>query len=82
VNPVKDETLDELETTAVAGSKAIRAYLAYQGDNPTYRDKAKVSAAAISAYARTRASETNRMAIDLMAARMSVGVTPSLTGRK
>jgi hypothetical protein len=71
VKPVKEKTLDELEETAVAGAKAIRAYLSYQGDNPTYRDKAKVSAAAISAYARTRASETNRQAIELMARRQT-----------
>lgn len=70
MKPVKDETLDEMEQTAVESARAIRAYLAYQGDNQTYRDKARVGAAAISSFARARASETNRIGIELMALRV------------
>jgi hypothetical protein len=68
---VKDATLDILEDTAVVSAKAIKAFLAYEGDNRTYETKAKVAASAISAFARTRASESNRMAVELMAVRVN-----------
>jgi hypothetical protein len=51
------------------GAKAIRAYLTYQGENKQYENKARVAAAAISSFARARASESNRMAVELMAGR-------------
>lgn len=79
MKPVKEKTLDELEETALVSAKAIRAFLAYEGDNQTYREKAKVGASAISAFARTRASETNRQAIELMGLRMGgTGSLPKL----
>lgn len=68
---VRDETLDEMESTVMEGAKAIRAYLRYEGENRRYEQKARVAATAISAFARTRASESNRMAVELMAERQS-----------
>lgn len=72
MKPVNETTLDELEETAVVSAKAIRAYLVYQGENPTYERKARVAAAAISSFARTRASETNRMGIELMTHKLMI----------
>ncbi len=69
MKPIKDETLDDMEETAVQCSKAIRAFLTYQGENTHYKDKARVAAAHLGAFARTRASESNRMAVELMAER-------------
>jgi hypothetical protein len=63
VKPVKDETLDVVEEAAREGAKQILAYFKYQGDNPTYYNKGKLGAIAISGFGRVRASETNRMAM-------------------
>lgn len=70
MKPVRDETLDELEKTAIDSAKSIREYLAYKGNDTRYREQARVAAGAISAFARTRASESNRAAIELMARRV------------
>jgi hypothetical protein len=73
MKPVKDETLDILEKTAVEGAKQILAAFAYQGSDQRYRDNAKIGASAISGFARVRASESNREAIELQVARLSKG---------
>jgi ribosomal protein S2 len=70
---IKETTLDILEQTALAGAKAITAYLEYKGENVVFFAKARIGAAAISAYARTRASESNRQAVELMSQRMIGG---------
>lgn len=67
---VKEETLNELEDTVGPALKAVRAYLSYQGDNPQYRDKAKIAIGAIGSFAKVRASETNRLQVELVADRM------------
>lgn len=69
MKPISDGKLEMFEDVAIEGAKQIKAYFTYQGDNPQYRDKARVGATAISAYARMRASETNRMAVEMMAAK-------------
>jgi hypothetical protein len=65
MKPIKDTTLDALEDIAFEGAKHLRAFFTYEGDNPRYFQKAKVAATAISGYARIRASETNRLAVEL-----------------
>ena len=70
MKPVKDKTLEILEDTAIAGAKAILAYLGTAGHNDIQFAKAKIGAAAIGAYARTRASESNRTMVELAAERM------------
>lgn len=62
--------MDDLEETARCGAKAVRAFFAYMGDNPTYFQKARIGAAAISGFTRARASETNRLAVELAAKRV------------
>lgn len=67
---LSDAKLEIFEDAAIEGAKRLKAYLVYEGDQPRYKDKAKVGAAAVGAYARIRASETNRMAVELAAQRM------------
>ena len=63
---ITDGKLELFEDVALEGAKQIKAYFSYQGSEPKYREKARVGATAISAYARMRASETNRMAVEMM----------------
>lgn len=65
MRPIKDTTMSILETVALEGAAQIRAFFKYQGDNPAYLQKAKLGAAAIGGYSRVRASETNRLAVEL-----------------
>ena len=52
--------IEEAEEVALEGLKAMRAYLAYQGENKQYLQKAKIGAAAATAFTRHYASITNR----------------------
>lgn len=71
MKPVDNDTLMELESLIKPSVTAIRAYLTYQGDNASYRDKAKIAVGLVSSFARVRASETNRMQVELIGERMS-----------
>jgi hypothetical protein len=70
MKPITDKTMDVFEETALIGAKAMRQYLTYEGENKKFLDKAKVGAQAVSAYARVRASESNRMQVELIAERV------------
>lgn len=61
--------IDEAEEVALEGLKAMKAYLVYQGSNKEYLQKAKVGAAAATAYTRHYASLTNREALKLASER-------------
>ena len=78
MKPIKDTTMDVLENVALEGAAQIRAFFTYQGDNPTYLQKAKLGAAAIGGYSRIRASETNRQAVELATSRNLIA-PPRLT---
>lgn len=69
MRPISDGAIETLEEVALEGAKQLKAFFAYQGDNPRYFQKARLGAVAISGYARVRASETNRMAVELAASR-------------
>ncbi len=73
MRPISDGKLEMFEDVAVEGAKQIRAYFKYEGGSATYMQKAKVGATAISAYARMRASETNRMQVELMTSKLFGG---------
>lgn len=77
MRPMKDAVLDELEDVALLGCKSIRAFLVYQGDNPSYQQKAKIGAMAVTNYTRARATEANRQAIDLMMERQGKNLLPA-----
>lgn len=66
---VRDDRIEEFEDAAMEALKHIRAFFKYEGTNQTYVQKAKVANGVIGAYARLRASETNRMAVELQAGR-------------
>lgn len=68
---VGDKLMDDFEEAAVRGVDAIKRYFAYLGNDPEYFKRAKVGAMTVSAYARLRATETNRMALSLMASKAS-----------
>lgn len=70
MKPVDERRLEALESTIEPAVKAIKEYLAYEGTNPTFQNKAKASVGVISAYARMRASETNRIQVELIANRV------------
>jgi hypothetical protein len=63
VKGLSDETLFEIEETAREGSRQIRKYFAYQGDNPVYHQKAKIGGVAMSSHSRLVATQTNRVSL-------------------
>lgn len=69
MKPVDDDEMQDYAETAREGLKHMRAYMAYQGSDSRYYLKAKVAASAVSAYKGLRATEANRMAVELMAAK-------------
>lgn len=66
---VSDQTIEQFEEAALEGLKKLREFFKYEGDNPRYFQRAKVAASTIAAYTRLRASESNRLAVELMAER-------------
>jgi hypothetical protein len=69
VKPISDDLLDALETEATAWVKELSALRTYQGEDKRYYAKGKLAVGIISSLARMRASESNRMAIELAAGR-------------
>lgn len=63
---MKPNVIAEFEETAVLGSKAVRAFLTYQGANRDYFNKARVGVGAMGSYARLRATMANEQALRLM----------------
>jgi len=61
---IREERLAEFEDVSMEGVKQLRAFFAYQGTDPRYFQKARLATGMISAYARLRASETNRLAVE------------------
>lgn len=74
---ISDAVMQDVEDTAVQGLRAIRAFFAYEGDRPHVLQRAKIGAATIGAYSRLRASETNRMAVELAAKRIDLPLPPA-----
>lgn len=69
MKPVNDSVLNDLESAIAPSVAAIKAYLAYQGENSQYHDRARIAVSLVSAFARVRSSETNRMQVELIAER-------------
>jgi hypothetical protein len=64
MRPIGDDFLEQAEQLAVESMSAMKAFLKYQGDNPTYYHRAKVAAAGLTNYVRLRATETNRVDVE------------------
>ena len=69
MKPIKDDRIEELEDVAMESVAQLRAFFKYQGNDQRYLQKAKLATGMIGAYARLRASETNRMAVELQSDR-------------
>lgn len=69
MKPVDDKFIDESEDLARASMKAMRAFLAYEGENQKYYHKAKIAAVGLTNYVRLRATENNRAMVELTAKR-------------
>lgn len=76
MKPISDKNIEIMEEVALEGAAQIKAFFKYAGENPIYYQKAKMGAAAIGAYSRLRASETNRIGIELAAERLGLGPEP------
>jgi hypothetical protein len=65
MKPIDEKRLEAFEQFALEDCLTdLKAFRAYQGDNPKYYQKAKMAATSISGFARIRASESNRMAVE------------------
>ena len=87
MKPISDTTMNTLEELALEGAKQLRAFFAYQGENPIHFQKAKLGAVVISGFGRVRQSETGRMAVELSAQRapgmvLSGGAPPAVSGEE
>jgi hypothetical protein len=69
MKPVSETFLNEAEELAQASMRAMKAFLVYQGDNQTYYHKAKVAAAGLTNYVRLRATENNRVLVEVASKR-------------
>lgn len=62
--PISNKAIDVLEEGALEGVKHLRAFLAYEGSEARYYQKAKVGGVLVSSYVKAIATQTNRMAVD------------------
>lgn len=67
--------IKDLEEEATAQLSEIRAYRAYQGQSPEYKQRAKIAIGIIGAYVRLRATMANERSNDLISMRM-MGLPP------
>lgn len=67
VKKISDEFIEESEELARQSMKAMRAFLTYSGDNQNYYHRAKVASVGLTNYVRLRATENNRMMVELAA---------------
>lgn len=72
MKPVSDKFMEQAEELAEASMKAMKAFLAYQGDNPTYYHRAKVAAAGLTNYVHLRRTETNRVEVEHVIGRRAI----------
>jgi predicted metal-dependent HD superfamily phosphohydrolase len=70
MKPISDALLDALETEATEWVRQLSALRAYQGEDRRYYEKGKLAVGIISGLARMRASESNRMAVELASGRV------------
>lgn len=59
-----DQAIDLLGDGVPDALKHLRAFLAYEGDNPIYYKKAKVGGVILGSYVKAEATKTNRMAVE------------------
>ena len=69
MKPLDEEFINESRDLARESMKAMRAFLAYQGTDQSHYHRAKIAAVGLTNFVRLRATENNRMAVELMAQR-------------
>ncbi len=69
MKPIDDEFIATSQDLALESMKAMSAFLKYQGENQQYYHKAKVAAVGLTNYVRLRATENNRMMVEIAAKR-------------
>jgi len=72
---ISDARVGEFEDVAMESVKQLRAFFKYEGNDSRYFQKARLATGMISAYARIRSSETNRLAVELAAGKLNEGST-------
>jgi hypothetical protein len=71
MKPLNDAFLTDLEKEAREWVKELSALRTYQGSDSSYMNKGKLAVALIGGLARMRASESNRMAIELATTKLA-----------
>lgn len=61
---LKQETVNTFEEVALEGAAHLKAFFAYEGDNPRFFQRAKLGAMAINGYARIRQGEVGHMRLN------------------
>lgn len=77
---ISDARIESLEDLAWEAIAQVRAFFSDQTPNEVKVTKAKLAVGIIGGYARLRASETNRMAIELAAQKMVGAIPPRTIG--
>jgi hypothetical protein len=67
---MNEKFLEALGDEAFEQLQVIRAYRTYQGGNPEYKQRAKISIGVIGAYVRLRATLANERSNDLIERRL------------
>lgn len=73
---ISDARMEDFEGLALESVKQLRAFYTYSGSDARYFQKARLATGAIGAYARIRASETNRMAVEMQVERLTATALP------
>jgi hypothetical protein len=71
MKPLSERTENELEDGMREGIKVLRAANAYEGSNPKYAEKARIAAVLVGAWLKARASEANRMQVEVVSKRLT-----------
>lgn len=66
----KTPIIEAAEDVAREGLKAMKAFLAYQGNNKDYLARAKVGGVAVGSYTRLRATMANERQLDILTVRL------------
>lgn len=64
-----DSTIESLGEVVPEAIRHLKAFLAYEGDNQKYYQKAKVAGVLLGSYVKVEATKTNRMAVELAASK-------------
>jgi hypothetical protein len=76
MKPIPENRMDEFEDVSMDSVKQLKAFFTYQGTDSRYFQKARLATGMISAYARLRSSETNRMAVEQVSGRFALNQAP------